>query len=136
MGLTICSPHCAGNKIIRKRLHPAPRLNNIYPKLNMPYVEAEHSKLLLKDLKIHHLPIAAQTKLHALIIKYFPVFNLNSLFIPVKDYQCFIDAGDARPTSSIHRSLSKEHQPDPLWAIVIQSVPRPKALPRICHRHL
>ena len=86
-----------GGKVIRKRLHPAPSLDKVDQKFNTPFDEKKHGEKLRRELKVDHLPPDLQKDLTELIKKYWPVFDDNGLFIPVKDYECIIDTGSARP---------------------------------------
>jgi len=76
-----------GGKVIRKRLHPAPSLDEVDQKFNTPFDEKKHGEKLRRELKVDHLPPDLQKDLTELIKKYWPVFDDNGLFIPVKDYE-------------------------------------------------
>ena len=86
-----------GGNILRKRLHPAPSLNDIDDAFHDVYDESKHGEKLRSQLKIDHLPPEAQEQITALIKKYWSVFSDKGLNVPVKDYECVIDTGSARP---------------------------------------
>ena len=88
-----------GGRIIRKRKHPAPQLDVIDPAFHATYNEALHGDRLRKELDIGHLPQDIQTQVYALFIEFWSVFDEKGLFVPVKDYECVIDTGSARPIS-------------------------------------
>ncbi|KAL3794570.1 hypothetical protein HJC23_008026 [Cyclotella cryptica] len=108
-----------GGKVIRKRLHPSPRIGEIDEQFNVQYEEAKHGEKLRRELKIDHLTPTQQDKLVALIKKYWAVFDDTGLFVPVKDYECVIDTGSARP-------ISRAHQPDSSWSMALQGFVSPK----------
>ena len=86
-----------GAKIIRKRLHPAPSLDVHDPLFHFPFDEVLHGEKLRKELQIDHLPRQIQNRLTNLIKKYWTIFDERGLFVPVRDYECVIDTGSARP---------------------------------------
>lgn len=53
--------------LVRKRQHPAPRLDDIDPEFNIQYDEALHGDALRKDLNIDYLPSDQQHQLSSLI---------------------------------------------------------------------
>ena len=86
-----------GGDILRKRKHPPRALDDIDPRFNNAFDASLHNEKLRKELDISHLSPPQQQSLVTLIIKYWPVFDDRGLFIPVKDYECVIDTGDAKP---------------------------------------
>ena len=52
-----------------------------------------------KDLDLSHLDSNLQEKIYAIIQKYWSVFDEKGVFVPVKNYECVIDTGMARPIS-------------------------------------
>jgi hypothetical protein len=52
-----------------------------------------------KDLDLSHLDSNLQEKIYAIIQKYWSVFDEKGIFVPVKNYECVIDTGTARPIS-------------------------------------
>jgi hypothetical protein len=50
-----------------------------------------------KDLDLSHLAPDLQTQIYALVVKYWSVFDDRGVFVPVKNYECVIDTGDAHP---------------------------------------
>jgi hypothetical protein len=61
------------------------------------YDEALHGKCLRKELDLSHLDIKLQQTLYALVQKYWSVFDERGVFVPVRNYECVIDTGDAHP---------------------------------------
>ena len=85
--------------MVRKRQHPAPRLDDIDPDFNIQYNEALHGDAIKKDLNIDYLPSDQQEQLSSLIKEFWCVFDPKGLNIPVKDYECCIDTGSNAPVS-------------------------------------
>ena len=56
-----------GGKVIRKRLHPAPSLDEVDQKFNTPFDEKKHGEKLRRELKVDHLPPDLQKDLTELI---------------------------------------------------------------------
>jgi hypothetical protein len=50
-----------------------------------------------RDLDLSHLDPNVRDQIYAFIIKYWSVFDEKGVFIPVKNYECVIDTGDAPP---------------------------------------
>jgi hypothetical protein len=44
-----------------------------------------------------HLEPHVRDKVYAIVQKYWSVFNDKGIFIPIKNYKCVIDTGDAQP---------------------------------------
>jgi hypothetical protein len=64
---------------------------------SFPYDEALHGNRLRKELDLSHLDIKLQQTIYALIQKYWSVFDERGVFVPVRNYECVIDTGDAHP---------------------------------------
>ena len=89
-----------GGPILRKLRHPAPALDaDIDPAFHSPFVPAKHEDQMRKDLDLSHLDPNLQEKINAIIRKYWSVFDEKGVFVPVKNYECVIDTGTARPIS-------------------------------------
>ncbi len=87
-----------GGPILRKLHHPAPALDaNVDPAFHAPFVPATHEALMCKDLDLSHLDPALQDKIYAIIRKYWSVFDVKGVFVPVKNYKCVINTGTAQP---------------------------------------
>jgi hypothetical protein len=67
------------------------------PMFMFPYNEALHGNRLRKDLDLSHLEVPLQQSIYALIQKYWSVFDDRGVFVPVRNYECVIDTGDAHP---------------------------------------
>jgi hypothetical protein len=50
-----------------------------------------------RDLNLSHLDPDVCDQIHALVIKYCSIFDDKGVFIPVKNYECVINTGDAPP---------------------------------------
>jgi hypothetical protein len=50
-----------------------------------------------RDLNLSHLDPGVRDQIYALVIKYWSVFDDKGAFIPVKNYKCVINTGDALP---------------------------------------
>jgi hypothetical protein len=85
-----------GGPALRKLKHPAPPLDVTDPLFNFPFDEALHGERMCKDLDLSHLAADLQEQIYELIIKYWSVFNDDGVFVPVRNYKCVINAGDAR----------------------------------------
>ena len=89
-----------GGPILCKLRHPAPALDaEIDPAFHSPFVPAKHEDQMRKDLDLSHLDPILQEKIYAIIKKYWSVFDEKGVFVPVKNYECVIDTGTARPIS-------------------------------------
>ena len=52
---------------------------------------------MCESLNLSHLPIDLQNQVYGLIRKFWSVFDEKGFFVPVKNYECVIDTGTARP---------------------------------------
>jgi hypothetical protein len=86
-----------GGPVLRKLRHPAPPLDEIDPSFNFIFDEALHGVRLRQLLDLSHLDAALQIRIYSLIIKYWSVFDDRGVWVPVKNYECVIDTGDAHP---------------------------------------
>ena len=84
--------------MLRKLRHPIPDLNGpIDPSFDHPFIPEEHEEILRKKVNISHLHPDQQTQVYDLIREFWPVFDKRGVFVPVKNYECVIDTGNARP---------------------------------------
>lgn len=87
-----------GGSVLRKRKHSARALDDIDPAFNVAYDKALHGERFRKEFKPSPWLTDEQNAIVADLIKEFwCVFDDNGLFIPVRDYECEIDTGDAPP---------------------------------------
>ena len=87
-----------GGTVLRKRRHPAPRLDDIDPQFNNQYDPALHDTEFKELFRPSPILSAEQNdQLASLIKKYWPVFDKRGVFIPVRDYECVINTGSATP---------------------------------------
>ena len=49
------------------------------------------------DIELSHLSLTLQEKLYQIIRDHWSVFDEKGVFVPVKNYECLIDTGSARP---------------------------------------
>jgi hypothetical protein len=59
--------------------------------------EGHHREHLHQELDLSHLDPPIHDQVYKLLQKYWSVFDKKGLFVPVKDYQCSINTGSARP---------------------------------------
>ncbi len=85
-----------GNPVLQKLKHPPPSLDVTDPFL-FRYDESIHGKTLCKYLNLSHLDTSLQDSIYALVWKYWAVFDNWGVFVPVKNYKCVINTGDAPP---------------------------------------
>ena len=86
-----------GGTVLRKTKFPPPDLDVVDPTFNVQYDPEKHAAVLDQYLDLSHLDEDIQRDLRSLIIKYWAVFDESTVFVPVKNYECVIDTGDARP---------------------------------------
>jgi hypothetical protein len=89
-----------GGPILRKLCHPAPALNkDTDPAFYAPFIPVKHEDQMGKELDLSHLDPNLQERIYAIIRKYWSVFDEKGVFVPVKNYECVINTGTARPIS-------------------------------------
>jgi hypothetical protein len=86
-----------GGTIICKLKHPTPLFDKVDPAFFCAYDKSTHGEQLQKDLNLLHLKSHVCNKVYTIIQKYWSVFNDKGIFIPIKNYKCVIDTGDAQP---------------------------------------
>jgi hypothetical protein len=86
-----------GNPVLRKLKHPPPQIGSVDPMFLFAYDEALHGERLQRDLDLSHLEVTLQQMLYALVQKYWSVFDERGVFVPVCNYKCVINTGDAHP---------------------------------------
>jgi hypothetical protein len=75
-----------------------PDLNGpIDPSFDHPFVHNEHNAIMRKKVDLTHLTADQQNKVYNLIREFWPVFDDRGIFVMVKNYECVIDTGTARP---------------------------------------
>ena len=90
-------PDVKAGRLIWKRKHATPSLSDIDPNFGKEYDEVKHGAILQAELDVSHLKPFQQVILTAVIKKYWRVFSKEGVTVPVKDYECEIDAGNATP---------------------------------------
>jgi hypothetical protein len=86
-----------GGVILCKLKHPPPSLNKVDPLFFCKYDKAKHGEQMQRDLNLSHLEPHVRNQVYGLVKKYWPVFDENGVFVPVKNYKCVIDTGDSPP---------------------------------------
>ena len=84
-----------GGPILRKLKHPAPPLDVLNPSFHFPFDEALHGDRLREQLDLSHLDPSIQLKETDLIKEFWSVFDEHGVWVPVKNYECVIDTGNA-----------------------------------------
>ena len=87
-----------GGTILRKLKHPQPDLDApIDPLYYSPFVAEKHEAKMRKEMDLSHLSPTLQEKVYQIIRDHWSVFDEKGVFVPVKNYECIIDTGSARP---------------------------------------
>ncbi len=87
-----------GGPILRKLKHPKPDLNAPPdPAYHSPFIPEKHKAQMCQDMDLLHLDPDLHEQVYSLIHKFWSVFNGKGVFVPVKNYECIIDTGNARP---------------------------------------
>jgi hypothetical protein len=87
-----------GGPILWKLHHPQPDLEvPIDPSYHLPFVTKKHKALMRKDMDLSHLNPSLQEKIYTIIRERWSVFDEKGVFVLVKNYECVIDTGSARP---------------------------------------
>ena len=84
-------------RLLRKHKHNSPNLQDIEPDFGEVHDENKHCETLCAELTIAHLTTVQQSVLTAVVKKYWRVFRKKGVTTLVKDYECEIDTGNARP---------------------------------------
>ena len=104
-------PEVDAGRLIRKRIHNAPSLDDIDPHFGVAYDEATHGGMLRDELDIAHLSPSEQVILTTLIKKYWRVFCKEGVTRPVRNYECEIDTGAARPIACRNAKFGPRETP-------------------------
>ncbi len=87
-----------GGPILWKLKHPQPDLDaQIDPLYYLPFITKKHEALMHKDMDLLHLEPTLQEKIYQLIQEHWSVFDKKGAFVLVKNYECVIYTGSARP---------------------------------------
>jgi hypothetical protein len=86
-----------GGPVLRKLCHPAPPLDEIDPRFDFAFNEALHGERLRQQLDLSHIDSSLCDRIYTLIRKYWSVFDERGVWVPVKNYECVINTGDAPP---------------------------------------
>ena len=94
------SSYFATTSSLCKLKHPPPSLDEVDPKFLSIYGKSKHGAQLKKDLDLSHLEPAIRNCIYTLVKKYWSIFDDKGVFIPVKNYECVIDTGYAKPITA------------------------------------
>ena len=84
--------------ILRKLLHPSPALDGpVDPAFQSTFDPSVHEAKMRAELDLSHLPAEIQEQVYSLIREFWSVFDDKGYTVPVKNYECIIDTGSARP---------------------------------------
>ncbi len=86
-----------GGPILWKLKHPPPPIDVPDPRFHFPYDKTIHSGHLREQLNLSHLNSSIQLAVTILVKKYWSVFGERGVWVPVRNYECVIDTGDAPP---------------------------------------
>ena len=100
-----------GGPILRKLKYPAPDINgDVDPDFLSVLDPDRHEATLRSSLDLSHLPLSTQERVYALVREFWSVcFYTKGYSVPVKNYECVIDTGSARPIAikGIHYGENK-----------------------------
>jgi hypothetical protein len=91
-----------GGPVLQKLRHPAPPLDDPDDLFPFSFIEDLHGDRMRKDLDLSHLAPDLQQQIYTLIVKYWSVFDDRGVFVPVRNYECVIDTGDAHRGKKDH----------------------------------
>lgn len=84
--------------ILRKLLHPLPALDSpVDTAFQSIFDPAVHESQMRAELDLSHLPVEIQDQVYSLIREFWSVFDGKGYTVPVRNYECIIDTGSARP---------------------------------------
>jgi hypothetical protein len=86
-----------GGPILRKLKHPPPPLDIPDPLFNFPFDKSLHGRRLWEQLDLSHLDSSIQLAVTNLVKKYWSVFDERWVWVPIQNYGCVVDTGDAHP---------------------------------------
>jgi hypothetical protein len=86
-----------GGVVLRRKKFDTPALDQDNPDFHYSFDKSLHGNRPRQELNLSHLTPEQSSRLSALIKQYWCVFDDRGTFIPVRNYQCVIDTGSARP---------------------------------------
>jgi hypothetical protein len=86
-----------GGVILQKKKFPMPSIDSVDPEFNWEYSDKLHKEKLRNDLNLSHLSLEHAAALIAVIKEYWCVFDERGTFVPICNYECIIDTGNAAP---------------------------------------
>ncbi len=87
-----------GRPILRKLKHPKPAFDAPPdPAYYSEFIPEKHEAQMRKDMDLSHLDPDLQEQVYSMIREFWSVFDSRGVFVPVKNYECVINTGTARP---------------------------------------
>jgi hypothetical protein len=86
-----------GGTILGKLKHPPPPIDVPDSQFHFTFDESIHGACLKEQLDLSHLNPPTQLAVINLIKTYWSVFNERGVWVPVQNYECVIDTGNAPP---------------------------------------
>jgi hypothetical protein len=87
-----------GRPILRKLKHPKPDFDAPpNPAYYSEFIPEKHEAQMRKEYDLSHLDPNLQEQAYSMIRNFWSVFDSRGIFVPVKNYECVIDTGTARP---------------------------------------
>jgi hypothetical protein len=97
--ITCSTASTEGGSVLRMLRHPMTNLDGpIDPRFDHPFIPEEHKDIMYKQADLSHLDPDQQEQVYNLIREFWSVlFEERGVFDPVKNYECIINTGTARP---------------------------------------
>jgi hypothetical protein len=142
-----------GGPILWKLRHPQPDLDApVNPFYYSPFIAKKHEDLMRKDMDLSHLDPTLQEKIYTIIPENWSMFDGKGVFVPVRNYECVIKTGSARPIAVKENPLRQAgngdhakmhcrtcqgwtHMADHRWELTIQGIARAETPPGACEEH-
>jgi hypothetical protein len=86
-----------GGPILQKLKHPPPPVDVLDLRFHFPYDKSIHGMRLREQLDLSHLDSSIHFAVTNFVKKYWSVFDKRGVWVPVRNYKCVIDTGDAPP---------------------------------------
>jgi hypothetical protein len=86
-----------GGVILQKKKFPTPSIDAVDPEFNWEYSNKLHKEKLRNDLNLSHLSPEHAAALIVVIKEYWCVFDERRTFVPICNYECVINTGNAAP---------------------------------------
>jgi hypothetical protein len=100
-----------GGPILQELKHPPPPVDVPNPRFHFPYDKSIHCGHLREQLDLSHLDSSIQLVVTNLMKQYWNVFDEHGVWVPVQNYKCVIDTGDAPPITVKKIQYGPKEQP-------------------------